>query len=1347
MDSIQDADRKDMRAGARKPRARHVLAAMAAALLVACAAVAAQTAVQASAAQTVVAVYNIGSPTETDVKATLYNDGSLVIDGTGDMISYSGGYTPWALDHRRDSITSVSFWGQLTPTNLDYYFHDCEKLASVHYLPSTVTSMCCTFDHCYSLTKAPELPASLTNMEATFYYCTSLVEVPDLPAGVENLDSTFSYCKSLVHPPAVPDGVTNMNSAFYSCDNLVEATLIPESVTDATDAFRKCENLRYLPAGFKFWHNTDTDQGIRSNYTIFRIDSKENTPKHTEWEAEQHALHIDAPADPSITKKEDYWIRVGRKVYVQTEVDIESKTTVHISGEETYNGSQIRPDVDVEGMTEGKDYVVSYGENRNAGTGTVTVSCIRNYKGSTSREFTISRKKVAISAGITAQDREYDKTTTATLDFSQVVFDGKVEGDDLGARASGSFADAEVGEGKRVNIYARSLTGEQAGNYEIASTGNQEYTTASISTAVLDFTTDMEADTKPKTYNGREICPKVSLRHAGAVLDQGVDYDVTYSDNVDVGKARIDIKAKNSNYKGVTTIYFNIVALQVKVGGIKANSKVYDGTKSAELRYDETSVYFTGKLPKDKLCISGTGTFDTADAGENKTVWISDLQLSGDSAKNYELAPDGQQTSARASIESAELDFSKAVVDEGAKKYNGTRYTPFALINKLTEGSDYTVSYGDNVNAGTDAGSITIEGLGNYTGSKTWTFDITAKTLDFSQADVDTDPKSYGYGGHIEPKALMPDPLKKDVDYKVSYSDNVNAGTGSITIEGLGNYTGSETWTFSIEPVGLNLDYAEADDDPKEYTGSPITPDAQVEFRDPATDYEVSWSNNVNVGTGTIILRGKGNFTGEKTWTFPITAKKIDFDKKAMVEPNMERVYTGGQIAPLVAVDGLEISKDYSVEYGENVNVGTASEAQADASKGGRITIKGKKNYAGERTYYFSIWPASIDERAVVEAIGSRTATGAAIEPSPVVKSPSGAVLERGVDYELSYKDNVNPGTATVTVAGLGNWAGKQEATFTIEAAPGPAPVAGVWKRLAGNTALSTMKAIVNEGWTESEYAIVATNKGYQDALSASGLAGLLGCPVLMTAPDALSTQTKALIESKKVRNVVIVGGTAAVSDAVKGQIEALGAKVERVAGNTAVGTANKVYDYGKTVNGGWGSDAIVATSGSYHDALSIAPYAYAKKAPIFLARAKDGTLGDATASRVKAKNFTRTLIAGGTAAVASSVDGQVTKPMRLAGNTAYGTCKKVAEFCLQNGMTASHMGVATGRSYHDALAGAALCGKMNSILVLADDKNSGNVDKVVKPNKAALRESCYIFGGASAVSAKVESALKAACE
>ena len=381
--------------------------------------------------------------------------------------------------------------------------------------------------------------------------------------------------------------------------------------------------------------------------------------------------------------------------------------------------------------------------------------------------------------------------------------------------------------------------------------------------------------------------------------------------------------------------------------------------------------------------------------------------------------------------------------------------------------------------------------------------------------------------------------------------------------------------------------------------------------------------------------------------------------------------------------------------------------------------------------------PRPLITEADVTLAGDTTYTGAAVTPTVTVQV-DGTILAEGTDYTLEFKNNVEVGTAQVVVTGIDNYRGSVTKSFAV----GKANVA--WKRLAGGTAIGTMKQIVNEGWDSNDsdwvsagkYAIVATTAGYYDALSASGLAGLLNCPILMTAPTSLTDATSVLIKSKGVKNVIVVGGTSAVSANTFNQIKKLGVSVERVWGNTAIGTANKIYEYGKKVGSGWGSDAIVATSSSYQDALSIAPYAYQKKAPIFLAKGKPGTLIDTSVKAIKNGGFTRTIITGGTAAVASSVESSQLAGkncVRLGGNTAYGTSKLVANWCISQGMSANKAGIATGKSYYDALTGAALCGKNNAVLCLVDAGKETCVSGVLAPNKNKML-SAYVFGGTQAV-------------
>ena len=191
--------------------------------------------------------------------------------------------------------------------------------------------------------------------------------------------------------------------------------------------------------------------------------------------------------------------------------------TVELSGDTTYTGGQITPDVTVTvGTTpliKDVDYTVTYGTNKDVSTGgTVTITAMGNY-GFTAVEktFDIAPRTVTVS-GITAADKVYDGTTAATLDCSKAVIDGKVEGDELTVSATGTFENADVGTGKTVTISGLTLGGTAAGNYVLATEGQQAQTTASITAATITVTPDAG---QSKTYGADE--PALTYTYSGAV--------------------------------------------------------------------------------------------------------------------------------------------------------------------------------------------------------------------------------------------------------------------------------------------------------------------------------------------------------------------------------------------------------------------------------------------------------------------------------------------------------------------------------------------------------------------------------------------------------------------------------------------------------------------------------------------------------------------------------------------------------------------------------------------------------------------------------------------------------------
>lgn len=161
-------------------------------------------------------------------------------------------------------------------------------------------------------------------------------------------------------------------------------------------------------------------------------------------------------------------------------------------------------------------------------------------------------------------------------------------------------------------------------------------------------------------------------------------------------------------------------------------------------------------------------------------------------------------------IKKADLNNLTYQMDTNPLVYNGSAQNPqFTIKNGSTvlkNGTDYTVTYNNNVNIGT--ATATITGIGDhYTGTIQKTFAITEKNV--ANLAVNLSAYSYIYTGkEKKPTVTVMDGnkvLKKGTDYTVTYSGNKNPGTASVTVTGKGIYTGSVTKTFSIQPIAVTM--------------------------------------------------------------------------------------------------------------------------------------------------------------------------------------------------------------------------------------------------------------------------------------------------------------------------------------------------------------------------------------------------------------------------------------------------------------------------------------------------------------------------------------------------------------
>lgn len=277
-------------------------------------------------------------------------------------------------------------------------------------------------------------------------------------------------------------------------------------------------------------------------------------------------------------------------------------------------------------------------------------------------------------------------------------------------------------------------------------------------------------------------------------------------------------------------------------------------------------------------------------------------------------------------------------------------------------------------------GSGIIDNLVNGEGSQE--DNSSKKSKKISDSNVTLSQTSYTYDGKQKmPSVIVKDgntTLVKDIDYTVTYKNNINVGTATATVNGKGNYTGTVTKKFTIteaatpettkkpestkSPERKNLSGCIITISQTSYTydGKPKMP--LVTVKDGNTtlvkdiDYTITYSNNINAGTAIATITGKGNYTGTATKEFTITetATPAPVQEKKKLQ---ECVVTVGQTSytydgkakkpAITAKDGniiLEAGTDYTIIYSNNINAGTA-----------KVTVTGKGNYEGTVTKEFKI--------------------------------------------------------------------------------------------------------------------------------------------------------------------------------------------------------------------------------------------------------------------------------------------------------------------------------------------------------------------------------------------------------
>ncbi|MBK4738106.1 YDG domain-containing protein [Noviherbaspirillum pedocola] len=292
----------------------------------------------------------------------------------------------------------------------------------------------------------------------------------------------------------------------------------------------------------------------------------------------------------------------------------------------------------------------------------------------------ITPKALTIS-GITAADKIYDGTTTATLGSAGLLMSGLLGSDQVGVSATGAFANSNAGNGKTVNINGV-LTGADAANYALT---GQSTTTASITPKALTVT-GMTAQNR--TYDGTSAASLSGGTLVGLVNGETLGFSGqtgSFADkNAGANKAVTVTGIALGNGTGLASNYTvanptglsaTIAPKSLTVSGITAADKTYDGTTGATV--STAGAQLAGLVAGDAVNVTASGSFADRNAGNGKTVSLSSA-YSGTDVGNYSIT---SQASTTASILAKALAVSGTVAAD--KSFDGTTTATLVTAGKL----------------------------------------------------------------------------------------------------------------------------------------------------------------------------------------------------------------------------------------------------------------------------------------------------------------------------------------------------------------------------------------------------------------------------------------------------------------------------------------------------------------------------------------------------------------------------------------------------------------------------------------------------------------------------------------
>ncbi|WKZ81656.1 MAG: cell wall-binding repeat-containing protein [Acidimicrobiia bacterium] len=263
----------------------------------------------------------------------------------------------------------------------------------------------------------------------------------------------------------------------------------------------------------------------------------------------------------------------------------------------------------------------------------------------------------------------------------------------------------------------------------------------------------------------------------------------------------------------------------------------------------------------------------------------------------------------------------------------------------------------------------------------------------------------------------------------------------------------------------------------------------------------------------------------------------------------------------------------------------------------------------------------------------------------------------------------------------------------------------------------------------------IATGSDFPDALAGGAVAARLGAPLLLVGDDHLPSSTTAELARLEPSQIVLLGGTAAISETVEQALAGYG-QVIRLAGASRYSTAVEVSKFGF---GDGAPVVLVATGRSFADALAGGPAAAALGGPVLLT--EPDALPGVVLDEITRLDPAEILILGGTGAVSAEVEailGAVAPTRRVAGGNRYSTAAAIS--ALAFGPEVPHVYLAVGNNFPDALAGSAAAGLADSPLLIVEPGSLPGV--IASELLRLLPQRVTLLGGGGIISTAVQLAV-----